>query len=81
MNFEKNDIKTNNRLKLPYLCVLYIVIFSSNFLSAQIAAAIFLLLILIVLTFGDNRISKNYLKKEDEIECNFNLIKSWKTTK
>ena len=62
MNFEKNDIKTNNRLKLPYLCVLYIVIFSSNFLSAQIAAAIFLLLILIVLTFGDNRISKNYLK-------------------
>ncbi|MBC7490515.1 MAG: O-antigen ligase family protein [Glaciimonas sp.] len=61
MNFTKNNTQTNNGLKLPYLCVLYVVIFSSNFLSAQIAAVVFLLLVLITLTFGNNKSSKNYL--------------------
>jgi hypothetical protein len=62
MNFAKINTERNAALKLPYLCALYIVIFSSNFLSAPIAAVVFLLLVLITQFFRNNRISKNYIR-------------------
>ena len=49
-------------MRINYLSVLYIVIFSYNFTSAQIAALIFILLALIFLVFGDKSVSSGYLK-------------------